>query len=98
ITTIVKQQVERTVQENPRASLNEMTKSLQNLDIGCTTVNKVTKQLGFQLRIPRKKPFLNPFAKIRRKFWSQKRLNWSKQDWRKGVWLDEAKMEYVAYQ
>ncbi|PUU83745.1 hypothetical protein B9Z19DRAFT_958129, partial [Tuber borchii] len=59
------------------------------------TVNKVTKQLGFQLRIPRKKPFLTPFAKIRRKYWSRKRLSWTKMDWRKCVWLDEAKMQYL---
>ena len=42
ITPERKHQVERTVQDNPRASLNEITKSIQNLDIGRTTVNKVT--------------------------------------------------------
>ncbi|RPA98601.1 hypothetical protein L873DRAFT_1687061, partial [Choiromyces venosus 120613-1] len=56
------------------------------------------KLLGFQLRILRKKPFLNPLAKIHHKFWSRKRLRWTKSDWRKSVWLDEAKMQYVGYQ
>ena len=98
ITPEIKHRVEQAVQDNPRASLNEITESIQNLDIGRTTVNKVTKLLGFQLRIPRKKPFLHPFAKIRRKYWARRRLRWTKKDWRKGVWLDEGKMQYVAYQ
>ena len=98
ITEDIKLRVEKSVQDNPHASLNEITESIQDLDIGRTTVNKVTKQLGFQLRIPRKKPFLTPIAKICRQYWSRKRLSWTKMDWRKCVWLDEAKMQYVAYQ
>jgi len=98
ITPDILQQVENAVQENPRASLDEIVEGLQDLEIGRTTVNKVTKQLGFQLRIPRKKPFLTPFAKIRRKFWCRKRRHWAIAKWRQGIWLDEAKMQYVAYQ
>ena len=80
ITKDIKLRVEKTVQDNLRASLNEITESIQDLDISRTTVNKATKQLGFQLRIPQKKPFLTPFAKVRRKYWSRKRLSWTKMD------------------
>ena len=89
--------MEKTVQDNPHASLNKIIERIQDLDIGRTTVNKVTKELGFQLRIPQKKPFLTPFAKIRRKYWSRRRLSWAGMDRRRCVWLDEAKMQYVAY-
>jgi len=98
ITAHVLQQVDKAVEENPRASLDEITKRLKDLEVGRTTVNKITKRLGFRLRIPRKKPFLNLFAKIRRKYWCGRRRYWKKAKWRKVVWLDEAKMEYVAYQ
>lgn len=98
VTPHILQQVGDTVQANPRASLDEIADSLKDLNIGRTTVNKVTKQLGFQLRIPRKKPFLVPFAKIRRKYWCRARRHWKISKWRKCVWLDEAKMVYVAYQ
>ena len=98
ITPHILQQVEESVQNNPQASLNEIAEGLKDLEICRTTVNTVTKQLGFQLRIPQKKPFLVPFAKIRRKYWCRARRHWGIAKWRKGVWLDEAKMVYVAYQ
>jgi len=98
ITHDILQQLENAVQENPRASLHEIVEGLQDLEIGRIMVNKVTKERGFQQRIPRKKPFLTSFAKIRSKFWCRKRPHWAIAKWRQGVWLYEGKMQYVAYQ
>ena len=98
VTSHILQQVEDRVQKNPWAFLDEIAEGLKDWNIGRTTINKVTKQLGFQLRILRKKQFLVPFAKIRRKFWCHARWHWAIARWRKCVWLDEAKMMYLAYQ
>ena len=61
----VQQRVEAAVEANPWASLREITETLQDLNISHMTVDKITKDLGFKLRIPRKKPFLDGFTKIR---------------------------------
>jgi len=100
ITSPLQQQVEDIVLANPHASLSEITDNLHNLqiDIGRSTVDTVTKELGFKLRVPCKKPYLDAFTKIRRKFWCHGRLNWQKEDWRKAVWLDESRMEFVVHQ
>ena len=90
----LKQHIEATIQENPWASLREITETLQDLDIGQTTVSKVIKDLGFKLRIPRKKPFIDGFTKIRRRYWCQHRVRWSAARWQAGVWLDESRVEY----
>ena len=98
ITGEVQQRVADTVEANPRASLQQITDTLADLNIGHTTVDKVLKQLGFKLRIPRKKPLLDVMQKVRRKFWCRRRLHWSSQRWRRSVWLDEARVEYSTYQ
>jgi len=61
----VQQRVEAAVEANPWASLREITETLQDLNISHMTVDKITKDLGFKLRIPGKKPFLDGFTKIR---------------------------------
>ena len=70
ISSFVQHQVESLVEENPRASLSEITEGLQSvgLDIGRSTVDKVTKGLGFKLKVPRKKPFLDNFQKVRHRY------------------------------
>ena len=70
ISSLVRQQVESQVEENPRASLSEITEGLQSvgLEIGRSTVDKVSKGLGFKLKVPRKKPFLDNFQKVRRRY------------------------------
>ena len=122
ISSFVQHQVESLVEENPRASLSEITEELQSLglDIGQSTVDKLTKGLGFKLKVPRKKPLLNNFQKVRRRYiqkqylilrlsieltkflshryWCQCQRGWKKEDWQRCVWLDEARVEYTAYQ
>jgi len=100
ITSPLQQQLEDIVLANPHASLSEITDNLHNLqiDIGRSTVDTVTKELGFKLRVPRKKPYLDAFTKIRRKFWCHPRLNWQKEDWSNAVWLDESRIEFVVHQ
>ncbi|RPA96938.1 hypothetical protein L873DRAFT_1845066 [Choiromyces venosus 120613-1] len=63
--------IEYAVENNPHASLDDLTDQLHALKVkvGRTTINIGTKQLGFRLLIPRKKPSLDDFQKIRRKFW-----------------------------
>jgi len=51
-TTDLKQQIEVTIEENPWASLREITETLRDLNISQTTVSKDTKNLGFRLRVP----------------------------------------------
>jgi len=48
----IKLWVERTIQEYTCNSLNEITERIRGSEIGRTTINKVTKQLGFELHIP----------------------------------------------
>ena len=67
---------------------------MKDLDIGQTTVSKVVKNLGFKLRIPRKKPFIDGFTKIRRRYWCQRRVRWPVTRWQAGVWIDESRVEY----
>ena len=54
----LKQHIEATIDENPWASLREITETLKDLDIGQTTVSKVVKNDGFKLWIPRKSHLL----------------------------------------
>ena len=91
----LQQRIESTIEENPWSSLREITETLQDLNIGQTTVNKVIKDLGFKLRIPRKKPYLDNFTKIRRKYWCRSRTRWTTARWQTGVWLDEARVEFT---
>jgi len=67
ISPIVQQRVEAFVEENPKASLSQITEQLQDLDVGRSTIDKVINNLGFKLKIPRKKPFLDAFQKVRRR-------------------------------
>jgi len=67
ISPIVQQRVETFVEENPKASLSQITEQLQDLDVGRSTIDKVINNLGFKLKIPRKKPFLDAFQKVRRR-------------------------------
>ena len=89
------QAIERAVENDPWASLNDVTKRLHSLKpkVGQTTINKATKQLGFKLRIPLKKPFLDEFQRIRRKYWCYQRPSWKLCDGRT-FWLDECKVEF----
>lgn len=100
ISSKIQQQVESTVLANSHSSLTEITDNLHKMQINISrgTVDTVIKQLGFKLLVPRKKPYLDAFTKIRRKYWCYRRKNWQKEDWRKAVWLDESRMEFVAYQ
>ena len=102
VTKDVSQAIESIADENPWSSLQDLTKKLHTLDIkiGRSSVNRTVKQLGFELRIPRKKPYLDSFKKIRRKYWCK----WLDQDfsktsmwWRRMVWLDECKVEFEGY-
>ena len=88
--------IERVVENAPRTSLNELTEQLHGLKlkIGRTTVDKAIKQLGFKLQIPCKKPFLDEFQKIRRKYWCYRHTSWKRCQWRRIVWLDECKVEF----
>ena len=102
VTEDISPAVESIADENRWSSLQELTEKLYTLDIkiGRLSVNKTVKQLGFELRIPRKKPYLDSFKKIRQKYWC-KRLDraFSKTSkwWRRIVWLDECKVEFEGY-
>src|SRR5207302_6196797 len=72
------QAIEHVVENEPRASLKDLTERLQGLKLKVrrTTVDKATKQLGFKLQIPHKKPFLDEFQQIRRKYWCYWCTDW----------------------
>ena len=72
----LKQHIEATIDENPWASLREITETLKDLDIGQTTVSKMVKDLGYKLQIPGKKPFIDSFTKIWPRHWCQRRVRW----------------------
>jgi len=60
----VQQRLEAAVEANPWAYLREITDTLQDLKISHMTVNKITKDLEFKLKMPWKMPFLDGFTKI----------------------------------
>jgi transposase len=99
ITKEVRSLVNSVTLDNPRASLNQLTKLVRpDLDIGRSTVDKVIKELGFKLIVPRKKPWFRKDQQRKRLEWCKLRKAWGKAKWRKVVWLDEATFDYVAYQ
>jgi transposase len=87
-------------QENPQASLKQLAEQLNNLHltVGRTTIDRITKEAGFKLVVLRKKPWFQKKHKQRRLEWCHWKKGWSREDWRKIVWLDEAKVDYIAYQ
>ncbi|PUU74265.1 hypothetical protein B9Z19DRAFT_944557, partial [Tuber borchii] len=102
ITKDISKAVESIAQENPWSSLQELTDKLHTLDIkiGRSSINRTVQQLGFQLRISRKKPYLDNFKKIRWKYWCKRlrrRLSKAGKWWRRMVWLDECKVEFEGY-
>jgi len=68
ISPIVQQRIEPFVEENPKASLSQITEQLQDLDIGRYTIDKVINNLYFKLKIPQKNLFLDAFQKVRRRY------------------------------
>ena len=54
------------VEETPRLSLQEIT-NVSHVGLGHSTVDKILKEAGFRLKIPRKKPFWKPGQKEKRK-------------------------------
>ncbi|PUU82333.1 hypothetical protein B9Z19DRAFT_1075260 [Tuber borchii] len=94
----VQHRVEAAIEADPWASLREIMETLKDLQISHMTVNKISKDLGFKLRIPRKKPFIDPFTKIRCKYWCKRQARKPSIYWHHAVWVDEARVEYSAYQ
>lgn len=98
ITKTARKKIEAAVEDNPRATLRQITDLVYDLHFGHTTVDKVIKQSGFRLTVPRKKPFLKSIQKEKRLDWCRRRRRWREREWRKMIWLDEAKVEYTAHQ
>lgn len=99
ITKEVRSLVNSITLDNPRPSFNQLTRLVRpDLDVGRSTVNKVIKELGFKLIVPRKKPWFRKDQQRKRLEWCKLRKAWAKAKWRKVVWLDEATFDYIAYQ
>lgn len=86
INKTVRKQIETAVEDNPRASLSQITDLVSDLDTARTTVDKVINLSGFRLRVPRKKPFLLPLQKEKRLDWCRGTRRWGEREWRKMIW------------
>jgi len=82
----------RVVENNPRATLVEITNESM-LRCHPQTIQKALHKLDFHLRIPRRKPFLNTSAKRKRLLWCRQRRHWTVEDRRKYFYSDKAKVE-----
>ena len=93
LTKAKKKRVLEVVEENPRLSLQEIT-NVAHVGLGHSTVDKILKEVGFRLKIPRKKPFWRPGQKEKHKDFAQRRHHWDSQQWGRVVLIDEVTIEY----
>ena len=82
----------RTAENNPRASLAEITNE-SRLNCHPPTIQKALHKLDFHLRIPRRKPFVNARSKRKRTIGCRHRRPWTVEDWCRKFYSDEAKVE-----
>ena len=66
ITKAKRKRILEVVEENPRLSLREIT-NVAHVGLGHSTVDKILKEAGFRLKIPKKKPFWRPKQNEKRK-------------------------------
>ena len=87
--------IHRTLEKHPHASLANITES-SYLNIRRTTLKQAIHSLKYKSRYARKKPWHSPKSRRRRLQWSQDRLHWRREDWRKQLWSDEVMVQIHA--
>lgn len=88
-----KKRVLEVMDENPRLILQEITNTT-DVGLGCTSVDKIFKELAFLLKIPKKKPFGKVGQKEKCKEFPQRRQRRNPQQYGRLVFIDEATTEY----
>jgi transposase len=82
----------RTVREDPRASLRDITNSMAT-KVSVDTVRRALVHEGFASRIAVKKPFISDVNKAKRLAFALEHRNWTKERWRRVIWCDESTFE-----
>ena len=92
ITDAKRQVVLDIIDAEPHLALRDITHKA-NIGLGKDTINRISAEAGFKLRIPRKKPFWRKGQKEKRKEFARVRRNWTRA-WKWVVFVDEATIEY----
>jgi len=80
------------IDAEPHLALRDITQNA-NVGLGKDTINKISGEAGFKLKIPRKKSFWRKGQKEKRKEFARQRRNWTRA-WKWVVFVDEATIEY----
>jgi transposase len=80
------------IDAEPHLALRDITNKA-NVGLGKDSINKISWEAGFKLKIPRKKPFWRKGQKEKRKGFGRARRNWTRA-WKWVVFVDEATIEY----
>lgn len=80
---------------NPRMSAREIQHELgpRGDSVSLRTVQRGLNQVGCQVRVPKKKPFLTDSHVKKRYEWALDHQEWTIDDWSKVVWSDETAVE-----
>ena len=92
ITDAKRQVVLDIIDAEPHLALRDITLKA-NVGLGKDTINKISGEAGFKLKIPRKKPYWRKGQKDKRKVFARMRRNWTRA-WKWVVFVDEATIEY----
>jgi hypothetical protein len=65
------------------------------LDSGIDAIKRALRELRFGVYLARKKFRLHEAYILKRKRWCRKYRVWEKEEWRKIIWCDEARIEVV---
>jgi len=92
ITDAQRQVVLDIIDAEPHFALRDIT-SKANVGLGKDSINKISWEAGFKLKIPSKKRFWRKGQKEKRKEFARVRRNW-RRAWKWVVFVDEATIEY----
>ena len=84
--------IETSVRRRPTQSIRTQHRHFlsSGKKVSLFTFREALSRMNFKSRVAAKKPALKPRHKDSRLAWVKERLNWTKDDWNKVVWSDEA--------
>jgi transposase len=87
-----RRKLHRDLSSNRRAPLAELCSNVTS-SVGMLTLRKELHELGVNICIAVKKPFLSDIHKAKRLAFAKEHLHWTIDDWSKVIWTDESSFE-----
>jgi transposase len=84
--------LKKLVYEDRRGNLSDFMKGMA-IKVHVNTLRTYLHSVGLHCRVARKKPFLTPRHIAKRLEFAKKHVGWTKEQWRKVLWTDEASFE-----